>query len=255
MLASIGALKNIDASALFGHNSMHVFDTATARKLIGEGHSSLLDVGAGAGEVTNQLRPLFKDVTATEASACCIHRLKQRGINCLHTCELEGHDELRPGSFSVVSLLNVLDRCSKPRELLRQAAKLVASDGKLLVGVVAPYEPFVVIGGGSTLLGRWFVSTSMLEEEDRLMAANAAHHADQPTATDPHGNPLDLVWENTVNHFAEGVFAHEGLAVRSVSRAPYVCQADESTGAPYYQMDMALFVLSPTELAICNGEE
>jgi SAM-dependent methyltransferase len=219
-LASSGALKNIDASALFGHNPMHVLDTASAEKLLGgkrgrDGKfTSLLDVGAGAGEVTEQLRPLFNEVTATEASACCAWRLKKRGINCLHTCELEGHAELQDKSFSVISLLNVLDRCSQPRKLLRNATALLAEDGRLLVGVVAPYEPFVVTGGGSTLLGRFFVSTSVLGEEERLMSAahaaggtrqeqasNSADSADSTasaTATDAPSDEKDLVWETTV---------------------------------------------------------
>jgi len=48
------------------------------------------------------------------------------------------------GQFDVVSLLNVIDRCDRPAELLRDAARLVRRDGgRLLLAVVLPLSEFV----------------------------------------------------------------------------------------------------------------
>lgn len=45
----------------------------------------LLDVGAGAGNVTQQLAPLFEEVVTTEVSSMNAVRLRQRGFVCVET--------------------------------------------------------------------------------------------------------------------------------------------------------------------------
>ena len=51
------------------------------------------------------------------------------------------------------------------------------------------------------------------------------------------------LWERTVGHFAEDVFAPEGLATEAVARATYLCQADEASAVAAHAIDIALFVL------------
>ena len=72
------------ASALLGMRKVHLLDTDSARKVLllkedGERHNSLLDVGAGNGDVTDCLSGLFEgNVAAIEVSASCRFALKRR---------------------------------------------------------------------------------------------------------------------------------------------------------------------------------
>ena len=117
----------MDASALFGHNAMHCLDTATAKILLGlDCAETLLDIGAGTGQVTAQLVPLFDGkVLATEASFLSAWRARTSyNINCIHQAHVPNADEIgihihdsdsgkRSNCFDVVALLNVLDRYGK----------------------------------------------------------------------------------------------------------------------------------------------
>lgn len=47
------------------------------------GTAKLLDVGAGDGNVTRRLAPLFDDITVTEASKYMGNRLRGRGYRCV----------------------------------------------------------------------------------------------------------------------------------------------------------------------------
>lgn len=40
-------------------------------------------------------------------------------------------------------MLNLLDRCNKPRSMLEQAKYALAPGGVLLVALVLPYKPYV----------------------------------------------------------------------------------------------------------------
>ena len=79
---------------------------------------SLLDVGAGEGRVTACLAPLFRGaVEATDVSRPMVWRLGRRGFTA-HLTESPG--SLAPSTYSVVALLNVLDRCDRPIAMLSE---------------------------------------------------------------------------------------------------------------------------------------
>jgi hypothetical protein len=68
--------------------------------------STLLDIGAGDGNVTNELAASFTGpIYATEADSIMRFRLGRRGYRCLAEDGWESH-----GPFDVISCLNVLDR-------------------------------------------------------------------------------------------------------------------------------------------------
>lgn len=45
--------------------------------------------------------------------------------------------------FECVCMLNLLDRCSKPKTMLKQARGAVAPGGVLMLALVLPYKPYV----------------------------------------------------------------------------------------------------------------
>lgn len=50
---------------------------------------SLLDIGAGDGNVTESIASLVDKVTSTEVSGPMVKSLNQRGFNCVQTADLD----------------------------------------------------------------------------------------------------------------------------------------------------------------------
>lgn len=97
---------------------MHIFSTEQIEHLLRKSlyhlnaSGKLLDIGAGDGNVTKELAPLFSSVCTTEMSSHMIGRLQQRGFDARLTTDPDVFASDAP--FDVVSCLNVLDRCSRP---------------------------------------------------------------------------------------------------------------------------------------------
>lgn len=209
-------LSDYDAYGLLGMYPMHLLGTAQFARLLGRGagacpveqrHGALLDVGAGQGGVTARAAPLFDSVCATEASAVLRRKLRARGYRVLD------HDLARapwpgPERFDAVLCLNVLDRCSHPRSLLRHARGLLVDGGILLVSVPLPLCPHVQVGGRT------------VDPEEPLPAAAESFEAGAASV-------------------AREVLAPAGLRVARLSRAPYLCRGDAR--APLHVLDAALF--------------
>jgi SAM-dependent methyltransferase len=211
------------ANGMVGRGQMHVLSTRQFRTIVAAvlPRSSpslrrLLDVGAGDGAVTAKLAPLFDEVVTTEVSASMVRSLRARRWTCLESADLA---ELLPKSaarYDVVSVLNVLDRCSEPRALLRSARALLAPRGVLLLAVVLPFAPFV--------------------ERGPLKVAPREHLP--VTARDFEGALAQLVRD---------VLAPAGFRVKLVSRVPYICKGDVTS---------RYFVISDAILACVRaGEE
>lgn len=45
--------------------------------------------------------------------------------------------------FSCVCMMNLVDRCMRPRTMLQQAREALTPDGLLLLALVLPYKPYV----------------------------------------------------------------------------------------------------------------
>lgn len=140
--------SDYDVDGWLGTHPMHVLGTASWRALVGGDRigGSLLDVGAGRGDVTATLAPLVDRVTATETSAPMVRRLRARGYQA-HRIDLAV--EPLPGSprFDAVALLHVLDRCARPRSLLRAAVASMAEGAIAIVACPLPARPHVDVGG------------------------------------------------------------------------------------------------------------
>lgn len=203
-----GSLSDFDVNGILGMYPMHLLGSAGWRRLLGDAaRGSLLDVGAGSGDVTITLAPAFDRITTTETSRAMAWRLRRRGLACVR-CDL-ARDPLPAGPFDVVSCLNVLDRTARPRTLLHRLGEVLAPGGALVLALPLPYDPLVYDGG----------------------------------ATVPPEEPLAIEggsWEAALTRLVERELRPNGWQVSAFSRAPYLSGGDARRSL--YLLDDAVLV-------------
>lgn len=206
-------LSDFDANALTGMYRMLLLPEHAFRSLL-DGHTGgrLLDVGAGSGDVTAALSPCFDELEATEVSRGMAKKLTKRGIRC-HAVDLT--EAPLPGrTFDAVSLLNVLDRCQRPRQLLRHCLEALRPGGTFIVALALPYRPF---------------------------------YFDGPATPDPHERlecdpGPDGTWEDAARRFIERDLLPLDLTLQRLARAPYLSAGDSQSSL--YELDDVLVVLT-----------
>lgn len=107
---------------------MFVLSRTQIQRLLGREQrigGSLLDIGAGDGNVTEALAALVDNVTTTEVSGPMVTSLNQRGFNCVQTADLSHAFVLGRQPYNVISLMNVLDRADKPWTMLQQIRSML----------------------------------------------------------------------------------------------------------------------------------
>jgi SAM-dependent methyltransferase len=216
-------LSDFDANALTGMYRMHLLPPSAWRSLLGaRGGGRLLDVGAGSGDVTSALAPCFDEVEATEVSRGMARRLNKRGVRC-HTLDVT-ETPLAGRSFDAVSLLNVLDRCQKPRQLLRHCLQSLKPGGAFIVALALPYRPF------------YFDGPSTPEPLERLECdPGAPASATGATGATPQ-------WEDGARRFIERDLLPLGLQLECFARAPYLSAGDSAR--PLYELDDVVVLLT-----------
>ncbi len=187
-------VSDFDANGLLGMYPMHLVSQGQFTRLLGDvRRGSLLDVGAGSGDVTRVVAPLFERVVVTELSKPMCRRLRDHGYRALST-DLTVSEPPEP-PYDVVACLNVLDRCPRPHTLLGRLVRWVAPGGRLVVALALPLRP-------------WFY--------------------DGPTTRDPT-ELLECAgdsWEERVAALDRNVLAPAGLAIETFARAPYLSAGD-----------------------------
>lgn len=206
-------LSDFDTNALLKCYPVFLLSTPQTQQLLGDTASScLLDIGAGSGDISTRLAPLFKQLQCTETSRGMARRLAKRGLSCWTGAVGEGHErDPLNGSHRVVSLLNVIDRCPRPRKLLQAIVEQLPDDGRLLLATPLPFDPFFYRGGRT------------LPPEDKLTI-------DSP------------VWETAVCQLVERELQPLGLRVEKLSRMPYL--SGGNANHPLYLLDDAVLVCS-----------
>ncbi|ETN06195.1 hypothetical protein, variant 3 [Phytophthora nicotianae INRA-310] len=184
---------------------------------IAGGSSSLLDIGAGDGNVTASLASLVDQVTTTEASAPMVAHLNARGYNSVQTCDLQ-HEFLQSRKpYNIISMLNVLDRADKPLTMLREIREMLdPQNGLFLLAVVLPFSAFVEQGTQRV------APTEKLPMRGGLCADGAS-------------------FEIAASLLLRNVLLPAGFKLRHFSRVPYLCRGDIQQ--PYYVLSDAIFVL------------
>jgi SAM-dependent methyltransferase len=206
-------LSDFDANALTGMYRMQLLPTGAWRRLLGERSGGrLLDVGAGSGDVTAALAPCFDELETTEVSRGMVRRLNARGFRCR---ELDMTDSpIVIPAFSAVSLLNVLDRCRKPKTLLEHCLAALEPGGTFIVALALPYQPF------------YFAGASTPEPLEHLDCDPG-----------PSG-----AWEDGARRFIERDLLPLGLTLEGFARAPYLSAGDSRRAL--YELDDVVVVLS-----------
>ena len=210
-------MSDYDANGLVGAHDMRVVGTEQARQLFSAvglpAGGTLLDVGAGEGQVTDELAPLFENVITTELSTSMARRLRGRGYEC-HALDLA--EERLPGhhnGFDCISLLNVIDRTSRPYRLVERLRGMLREDGVLLCTVPLPLKPHVHVGPVT------------VDPEEIL-----------PT---PRGKSR-AQFAAHMSALAELFFPACGFEVVLLSRVPYLCRGDRKR--PVIALDDAVFL-------------
>lgn len=140
-------VSDFDADGWLGTHPMALLGEVSWRDLIGQ-RRRMLDVGAGSGDVTVHARSCVGEIVTTEISVPMARRLRKRGFVC-HRVDLAREVPADLGSFDVVSLLNVLDRCDRPRSLLKRALSLLEPEGVIVFAVPLPARPHLDVGGAT----------------------------------------------------------------------------------------------------------
>ncbi|XP_059053784.1 protein-L-histidine N-pros-methyltransferase isoform X1 [Achroia grisella] len=200
-----------DINGWLGRGSMFVLSEAQARLLLhsaktaGNAAETLVDVGAGDGEVSRRFANLYSIKYATEISGSMRKALSNKGYTLLDTEEW-----WREQQFDCVCMLNLLDRCSKPKTMLKQARAALAPGGVLMLALVLPYKPYVEV-------------TPDHKPEERLPIQGEN-------------------FEEQLSSFVE--FMGEcGFQLSSWTRTPYLCEGDFAQA--YYWLDDSVYVFTP----------
>lgn len=204
--------SDFEVNARLRMYSLHLAGTKTFALLLDrtEGQpGALLDVGAGTGEVTAELAPLFDRVVATDTSATMARRVADRLPRATsHVLDLT--DGAALGTFDVVALLNVLDRTARPRTLLDRALAHLRPGGLLLLATPLPARPHVDVGGATA-------------DPDEELGGDGATFEEA----------LSAIWR--------ALLWPRGLEVVRWTRVPYRSQGDAD--APAYEHDDAVLAL------------
>jgi len=160
----------------------------------------------------------------------------------------------RDGAYDVVSLLNVIDRCDQPADLLRDACRLARRDGgRVLLAVVLPFSEFVEdgslrrhprgalpmrrarCGDGVSFEGSLDALLQRVLLARPLGNAAAAAAAGDERAADSDG----------VAGAGAGVGDEDGphMVLERVARVPYLCQGDTTSRRRYFVLSDAIIVL------------
>lgn len=209
--------SDYDVDAWLDMHEMFLLGTKAWQQLLGTERirGALLDIGAGRGDVTAKLAPLFDDIVATETSAPMARKLRARGYRA-HSIDLTEHALPQPRQFQAVALLNVLDRCARPRTLLEKAIAHLAPDGRIIIASPLPARPHVDVGGYTV-------------DPDEPFLADGEH------------------FEDAFVSLTHRVLSPLGLVVEAWTRAEYLARGDRD--CPRHTLDDVVLV-ARRELAV-----
>nr|ACO12941.1 Methyltransferase-like protein 9 precursor [Lepeophtheirus salmonis] len=194
-----------DVNGLLQRGSMFVLSLQqTIQLLPAQEYRSIIDLGAGDGEVTLRLKSLFTDMYATEASSIMRSLLTSKGFTVLDQDHWGDS-----GPFDAISCFNLLDRCAEPLSIIKTIKKSLSPNGVVILALVYPFHPYVEFG-----------SSTMPNQKLNI-------------STESFGAHVSSVVE---------LFAQEGFALKAYSRVPYLCEGDLRRSI--YSIDDSIFIFT-----------
>ena len=183
---------------------------------------SLIDLGAGDGQPTDNLRPFYKDTYATEASWAMRDILKEKNVKVLDIDDWDVDNDLQR-SFDAIACLNLLDRCENPISILRRIKKALKPGGILLIAIVLPFNPYVEFN-------------SSHEPVEKLLELNSEHLQSNEDSK--------YTFEKQVPSVVK-TLQQEGFSIDAWTRVPYLCEGD--MGQSLYFLSDAVFLCTLNE--------
>lgn len=176
------------------------------RRFIGREKSEgwMLDIGAGSGTVTTTLKSMLRypsQCIATEMSNGMVRLLSSKGIKAFHCGSMDDPNLqhfIKDKNVHIVSLMNILDRCSDPIALLSSVHCILEDDGFLIIALVFPYHPLCEYSS---------VKTSLSPDLLKLGNENGS-------------------WEAHCNAFCT-LMLDKGFKPICISKVPYFSETDE----------------------------
>ncbi|CAH8583231.1 unnamed protein product [Schistosoma turkestanicum] len=209
-------MTSTSINGLVGRGSMFVFSSAQFLRLLDVDNdyktNSLLDLGAGDGNVTLKMAPYFKDIFVTEISPVMRWRLTKHGFTIL---DVDSWDKMNapevPTHFDVISCLNLLDRCTAPITLLKRIHKaLKPTTGVLILGIVLPLKQYV--------------ETTRDQRPTEVLDINDSE-----------------LWEIQLSSLIKNILTPANFHVVRWTRLPYLCEGDFSKS--FYYLNEIVLVL------------
>lgn len=200
--------SDFDVNAWLGMYPMSFLSTDEWRTLLPQASGSMLDIGAGSGDLTRALAPLHARVVCTETSRGMAKKLRGLGF-ATHRIDLTNENLPGGEKFDTVALLHVVDRCSQPLRLIERAVTHLRVGGNFVLAVPLPYDPSVDVGDQT------------LEPEERLI-------------------PQDDDVERSCERIAVLLADRFHVKVQRMARVPYLCPGDSEVVD--YSLDSFVFV-------------
>lgn len=107
-----------------------IVDKNFAKELLGEKRKNLLDIWAGSGSITEKFEPLVEKIYCQEPSRSFQKILIKKGYSII--------EENNSDMYEVITLLNVIDICSYPEQVIDFAYEHLESNGILIITLPFP---------------------------------------------------------------------------------------------------------------------
>ena len=133
-----------DMNGILQRGSMFVLSTKQLQSLFDHAQvllppaSVMIDLGAGDGKVTQKMAPFFTQIFATETSRPMQKLLKNYNITVLPVDQW-----MTRMKYDFIACLNLLDRCDRPIDIIKDMKEALNPRGLVLVAIVLPFKPFV----------------------------------------------------------------------------------------------------------------
>ena len=93
---------------------------------------SAIDLGSGAGEFSQIIKPLVKKLTCVDFSAKYVNQLKKVGLRAIKA-DLNQPLPFRSGYFDLAISLEVIEHLAKAEDFLLEAYRILKPDGILII--------------------------------------------------------------------------------------------------------------------------